>query len=125
MLLIAVLAYSMPQQVDGIAKAISILWILAFGAQRLLPILQQTYGSCAQINSGLASLKDTLELLPDSLIYQPLCHSIKASFFGNLDFRMGSNHPMFSINLTSLSSKEVALVLSGLPVAIKPPCSIS
>lgn len=63
MMLIAALAYSLAQQTDGIAKAISILGALALGAQRLLPVLQQAYGSWAQINGGLASLQDTLDLL--------------------------------------------------------------
>ncbi len=67
MLLIAALAYSLAQQVDGITKAIPILGALALGAQRLLPVLQQTYGSWTQINSSQASLKDTLELLDQPL----------------------------------------------------------
>lgn len=67
MLLIAVLAYSLTQQVDGIAKTIPFLGALALGAQRLLPVLQQAYGSWAQLNSGRASLEDTLELLNQPL----------------------------------------------------------
>lgn len=67
MLLIAVLAYSLANQADGIAKAIPILGALALGAQRLLPVLQQAYGSWAQINSGQASLRDVLELLDQPL----------------------------------------------------------
>jgi ATP-binding cassette subfamily B protein len=63
MLLIAGLAYSMAQQVDGITKAIPILGALALGAQRLLPLLQQAYASWTQINSGQSSLKDALDLL--------------------------------------------------------------
>jgi ATP-binding cassette subfamily B protein len=67
MMLIAALAYSLAQQTDGIAKAIPILGALALGAQRLLPVLQQAYGSWTTIQGGQASLQDTLELL-----YQPL-----------------------------------------------------
>jgi ATP-binding cassette subfamily B protein len=67
MLLIAILAYSVAQQADGIAKSIPFLGALALCAQRLLPILQQTYVSWTQINSGQASLKDTLELLDQPL----------------------------------------------------------
>ena len=40
MLLIAVLAYTLAQEADGIAKAIPILGALALGAQRLLPVMQ-------------------------------------------------------------------------------------
>ena len=67
MILIAALAYSLAQQTDGIAKAIPILGALALGAQRLLPVLQQAYGSWTQINGGQASLQDTLELLDQPL----------------------------------------------------------
>ena len=67
MLLISVLAYTLAQQTDGIAKAIPILGALALGAQRLLPGLQQAYGSWTGIQSGQASLQDTLELLDQPL----------------------------------------------------------
>ena len=67
MMLIAALAYSLAQQADGIAKAIPILGALALGAQRLLPVLQQAYGSWTQINGGQASLQDALELLDQPL----------------------------------------------------------
>ena len=63
MFLIIALAWFLAQQKEGIYGAIPILGALAFGAQRLLPILQQAYGSWTQINSGQASLKDVLELL--------------------------------------------------------------
>ena len=67
MMLIAALAFSLAQQTDGIAKAIPILGALALGAQRLLPVLQQAYGSWTNIQGGQASLQDTLELLDQPL----------------------------------------------------------
>jgi ABC-type multidrug transport system fused ATPase/permease subunit len=67
MLLIAILAYSISQQTDGISKAIPILGALALGAQRLLPVLQQAYSSWSNILSGQASLQDTLDLLDQPL----------------------------------------------------------
>ena len=67
MLLIAILAYSLAQQADGIAKAIPILGALALGAQRLLPVLQQAYGAWSQIRGGQASLQDALALLDQPL----------------------------------------------------------
>jgi ABC-type multidrug transport system fused ATPase/permease subunit len=67
MLLIAVLAYMLAKQEDGIARAIPVLGALALGAQRLLPVLQQAYGAWATIQSGRASLQDTLELLNQPL----------------------------------------------------------
>lgn len=67
MLLIAVLAYALAMQPDGIAKAIPILGALALGAQRLLPVLQQAYAAWSSIQSEQASLQDTLELLSQPL----------------------------------------------------------
>jgi ATP-binding cassette subfamily B protein len=67
MVLIAALAYALAQQSDGIAMAIPFLGALALGAQRLLPVLQQAYGSWASIQGSLASLQDTLELLDQPL----------------------------------------------------------
>ena len=67
MILIAVLAYTLAQQADGIAKAIPVLGALALGAQRFLPILQQAYSSLSGIQGGLASLIDILELLDQPL----------------------------------------------------------
>jgi len=65
--LIAALAYYLAQQPDGIAKAIPILGVLALGAQRLLPVLQQIYGSWTTIIGSQGSLQDTLELLDQPL----------------------------------------------------------
>ena len=67
MTLIAALAYSLAQQVDGINKAIPILGALALGAQRLLPVLQLVYSSWSNIQSGRAPLQDALELLDQHL----------------------------------------------------------
>lgn len=67
MMLIAVLAYLLARQPDGIARAIPVLGALALGAQRMLPILQQAYGSWSSIQGYQASLKDALELLDQPL----------------------------------------------------------
>ena len=67
MVLIAVLAYALAQQPSGINTAIPVLGALAFSAQRLLPILQQAYGSWSGLRGGQASLQDVLELLDQSL----------------------------------------------------------
>lgn len=63
MLLIAIIAFSMADQSEGISKAIPVLGALALGAQRLLPALQQAYNSWSMIQGGQASLQDTLYLL--------------------------------------------------------------
>ena len=67
MLLIAVLAYMLAQQSDGIGKAIPVLGALALGAQRLLPVMQQAYAAWSSIQGSQASLQDTLDLLDQPL----------------------------------------------------------
>lgn len=67
MLLFAVLAYTIAQQSEGIAKAIPVLGALALGAQRLLPALQQAYVALTAIRGEQSSLQDTLALLDQPL----------------------------------------------------------
>jgi ATP-binding cassette subfamily B protein len=67
MLLIAILAYSLARQSDGIARALPILGALALGAQRLLPVFQQAYAAWTAIHGSQSSLRDALELLDQPL----------------------------------------------------------
>lgn len=109
MLLIAVLAYVLAFQPDGVTKAIPILGALALGAQRLLPVLQQTYSSVSSIVGSQASLRDTLELLD-----QPLPAYVNQPISKPLPFEQ-------SIVLNQLSfrySSESAWVLNQLDIAI-------
>jgi ABC-type multidrug transport system fused ATPase/permease subunit len=67
MALIAALAYALSLQAGGIATALPVLGVLALGAQRLLPALQQIYGAWASIAGSYASLADTIALLDQPL----------------------------------------------------------
>jgi len=67
MVLIAVLAYVIAKQPSGLNNAIPVLGMLALGAQRLLPVMQQAYFSWSSIVGGQASLSDTLKLLDQPL----------------------------------------------------------
>lgn len=67
MVLIAILAYVLSRQPDGIAMAIPTLAALALGLQRLLPASQQLYGALSTIQGAQASLQDVLELLDQPL----------------------------------------------------------
>lgn len=67
MVLIAALAYVLGQEEGGVSAALPVLGALALGAQRLLPALQQGYGSWASIVGGYAALADTIDLLEQKI----------------------------------------------------------
>jgi len=67
MAIIAAIAYTMSLRSDGLAAAIPILGALALGAQRLLPALQQVYGSYTTIKGSYSSFQDVLSLLKQPL----------------------------------------------------------
>lgn len=98
MVLIASLAYALTQRSDGIAKIIPVLGVLALGAQRLLPIMQQAYASWSTIQGGQASLQDTLDLLDQSLPDQIDNISFESTKFEN---QIALNQLSFRYNKTS------------------------
>ncbi len=77
MTVIAVVAWYVASQSNGsLASAVPTLGALAVGAQRLLPLLQQSYAAWSSILGGQASLQDTLILLdqpaPDAEALAPV-----------------------------------------------------
>lgn len=109
MLVISMLAYSLVRQPDSLAKAIPTLGVLAMGAQRLLPVLQQAYGAWSQIKGGQSSFQETLELLD-----QPLPDYVNQSAVRPLSFQK-------SISLKNLSfcyNKQTSYVLKGVDLDI-------
>jgi ATP-binding cassette subfamily B protein len=65
--LIAILAYTMSLEEDGISTAIPILGSLVLGAQRLLPAIQQCYSSYTNIKGTKASIEDVIKILEQPL----------------------------------------------------------
>jgi ABC-type bacteriocin/lantibiotic exporter with double-glycine peptidase domain len=118
MILIAVLAYSLSQHSDGIAKSISVLGVMALGAQRLLPLLQQAYASWTGIQGGQASLQDTLDLLDqalpdyaDKLTVHPLQFQDNISL-KKLSFRYTSQAPwvLKDLNVTIAKGSRIGFI---------------
>jgi ATP-binding cassette, subfamily B, bacterial PglK len=118
MVLISVLAYTLAKQSDGISKAIPVLGSLALGAQRLLPVLQQAYGSWTGIQSGQAALQDTLNLLDqplpdyvDQSAGQPLQFK-KNIALRQLRFRYSPQTPYVinQLNLTIVKGSRVGFI---------------
>jgi ABC-type multidrug transport system fused ATPase/permease subunit len=118
MLLISMLAYSLASQADGIGKAIPVLGALALGAQRLLPALQQAYGSWTHIKGGHASLQDTLDLLDQPLPSYADQHSVISLPFRrqislkDISFRYDSQTPwvLSKVNLTISRGSRVGFI---------------
>lgn len=82
MILIAVLALSLSRQAGGIAAALPLLGVLALGAQRLLPVMQQGYAAWSSIGASRASFADTI-----SLLEQPLPSELTGSTPDPLPFK--------------------------------------
>jgi ABC-type multidrug transport system fused ATPase/permease subunit len=103
--LIAALAYTLTGREGGVAAAIPLLGALAVGAQRLLPALQQFYGSWASLRGGQASLNDVLDLMEQPLptyarkfCSQPLPFN-QSITLNNINFRYTDQTPWVLQNI--------------------------
>lgn len=96
MVLIAVLAFGMSKQPTGVSAAIPLLGAFALGAQRLLPILQQSFYGWTNIRGMQPTLKLVLGLLEQPL---PKCSDgegqkirfEKSIRFNDVSFRYASS----------------------------------
>ena len=118
MVFIAALAYFLAQQSDGIAKVIPVLGALALGAQRLLPVLQQSYSAWSSIQANQVSLQDALELLDQPLpdyankpVPAPLPFK-KQIKLNQLSFRYDTDTPWIlnNINLKIVKGSRVGFI---------------
>ena len=118
MIAIAVLAYWLVQQTDGVTKAIPILGAIAIGSVRLLPLLQQAYSAWSSIMGGQAALQDVLKLLdqplPDDADQPPPKPlPFKQSIgLNQLSFRYSPESPYIleKINLTIVKGSRVGFI---------------
>jgi ATP-binding cassette, subfamily B, bacterial PglK len=78
MVLIAALALGISRTAGGIATALPVLGVLALGAQRLLPVLQQGYNAWATIVGSQVSLAKTLDLLAQPFPQDALLPALEA-----------------------------------------------
>ena len=114
---VAALAYILVKGQGGIAAALPVLGALALGAQRLLPALQQTYTSFAQMQNHTAGLEAVLDLLdqPAPEIDRP---PVAAAAFADsiaiddVSFRYQPNLPLVlrDVSLVIRRGERVALV---------------
>ena len=68
MIIIAVIAYALTHRPGGFVTMIPVMGVLAMAAQRLLPLLHQTYSSWVLILGNRDSLRDALDLLDQGLV---------------------------------------------------------
>jgi ABC-type multidrug transport system fused ATPase/permease subunit len=120
MILIACLAYSLSSTSNGfnLDKSLPIIGLLALGAQRMLPIIQQLYGSWASIKGGEASLRDALNLIDTQPLPDFINESTKIVFdntieLRNLSFSYLENSPNIIENINIQISKGNRIGIIG------------
>jgi len=118
MTLIACLAYILSLRVDGIGSALPLLGVLALGAQRLLPALQQAYSAWTSILGSYTSLADMVALLDQPMseeALQPIPAPLpfdQAVRFEAVRFRYSSDGPwvLNGLNLTIPKGARVGII---------------
>jgi ABC-type bacteriocin/lantibiotic exporter with double-glycine peptidase domain len=111
MVLIAVIAYVMVTNTSTEKNTLPLLGMLALGAQRMLPVIQQAYASWTSIYGGQAPLRDTLDLLDQPLpayadMPQPQPQPFEREIrLRQLDFRYSLDTPWVLRNLDLSISK--------------------
>ena len=99
MALIAAFVLALSHRPGGVAAALPILGVLALGAQRLLPLMQQLYGNWSVVAGSKAALADVLALLDQPLPaeanqLEPEPLALRDSIrFDNVRFHYGRNGP--------------------------------
>jgi ABC-type bacteriocin/lantibiotic exporter with double-glycine peptidase domain len=118
MALIAIFVLALSHRDGGVAAALPILAMLALGAQRLLPIMQQLYGNWSVVAGSKAALADVLALLEQPLpagvnLSEPEPLALKQAItFENVSFKYKSHAPwvLQDINLTIPKGSRVGII---------------
>jgi ABC-type multidrug transport system fused ATPase/permease subunit len=118
MALIAVFVLALSHRTGGVAAALPLLAMLALGAQRLLPLMQQLYGNWSVVVGSKTALEEVLALLEQPLPAQvslpdPEPLTLKNSIsFDNVSFRYNSNTPwvLKGLNLTIPKGARVGII---------------
>ena len=118
MIIISLLSYNLTTRNSNNSEIISILGAMALGAQRLLPLLQQSYGSYTGILGSKVILKDTLDLLnqPSSLSSSSQIDQIinfdNQICISNLSFQYGKDLPFIlqDINLIINKGDRIGII---------------
>jgi ATP-binding cassette, subfamily B, bacterial PglK len=118
MALIALFVLALSRRPGGVAAALPILGMLALGAQRLLPLMQQLYGNWTVVAGSKAALADVLDLLEQPLLAQanqpepePII-LMESIHFDNVSFQYANNAPwvLEGVNLKISKGARVGIV---------------
>lgn len=120
MILIALIAFMLTNHASfDSTSVIPLLGLLAFGAQRMLPVLQQAYGAWSTMLGAKASLVDVLTLLDQPLpqVVQnsknlPLSFS-REIVLNNISFKYHKNSPSVLQNISLQISKGACIGVIG------------
>ncbi|WP_336297500.1 ABC transporter ATP-binding protein [Leptospira sp. GIMC2001] len=118
MMFMIVLTYIISLRPEGLATAIPTLGVLALGAQRILPILQNVYNGWASFSGSEASLKDAIGLLNQPMpeyLNQTGSSNIKFSkeiFFKDIEFKYSDSTPyvLKGVNLIIKKGSRVGFI---------------
>mgnify|MGYP006088941621 CR=1 FL=1 len=116
--LVSFIVIAMSFSSDGALLAIPILGVLALGAQRSLPLMQQLYAGWNSILGGKASMADVLDLLDQPLpsyvnLPEPEPMVLKQSVrFDNVSFSYGKDFPktLNNINLEFPKGSRIGVI---------------
>jgi ABC-type multidrug transport system fused ATPase/permease subunit len=115
---IALLAFYFSLQTGGVIAAIPVLGAMAIGAQRLLPLLQQTYVAWSSLAGNRQMLEDVVQLMQAPIVStatrnpglpaQPFRKSMQLA---DVTFQYGSREPsLVDVNLTVQKGTSVGFV---------------
>ena len=116
--MISAMAYLLATRSGGMVSAIPVIGTLALAAQRMLPLLQQSYASWSTIRGGQAGLADALEFLDqplpnyaDALPSSPLSFKREITF-DRVGFKYSEDQPWVfrGLNLTISKSSRVGFI---------------
>lgn len=115
--LIAVLSYYLTQySEEGLVSAIPTLGMLVIGAQRMLPLLQQSFNSWSNIQSSTSVLNDALKYLDKPVVSNKIYSQSPIVFkenirIDNVSFAYeNSDRVLDSINLTIPKGSRIGII---------------
>jgi ABC-type multidrug transport system fused ATPase/permease subunit len=118
---ISIIAYLFSTKQAGLLAIIPALGAIAIGAQRLLPMLQQTFSSWALIQGGREPLKDVLDLLDQPVQKEYLSTSAQVNvpfereiWINNLCFQYNQKSPYILNNFSLRIPKGARIGFIGI-----------